>query len=415
MDLRLQPAVDAYRSRVDAAAPDLRPVHPQLPARGALQLRRRDQRCRDLARRHGSVQLQLRRRAHRRAVAVAVRRRARAAGCGSTTTCSPLGSWRRRSSGYPASTLVVARRLPAHSALLASSRRTPTTAGRVVTLGAQQSGFNTGRAPAVLQPAVRADPHLGARRPHHGGRLRLASAASDRGQRRLARRGVRVRRHLHAGVEHGGQSVRAGHRLVHAGPAAECVVHRGPSGAGLHHHQPRLLRPRRLARRRTPHAQCRRALRPRTGPDRSREPQHARLRLLDTPIRSRRRRRRSTPPILPRACRSRRLSSPCSAATSTSTTTNRASGMPTRTISSRGLDSPTRSHRPSSSVAARAVHLAVPDQRGARSWQPRQSAGLCTSDAGAGDGRQRADVPGESDQPSAERPATAAGGILASV
>ena len=44
----------------------------------------------------------------------------------------------------------------------------------MVTLGAQQSGFNTGRAPAVLQHAVRADPDVDARQSHVEVRLRLA-------------------------------------------------------------------------------------------------------------------------------------------------------------------------------------------------------------------------------------------------
>ena len=39
VDLRLQPAADADRSRMDAAASDLWAIHPQLPARRTLQLR----------------------------------------------------------------------------------------------------------------------------------------------------------------------------------------------------------------------------------------------------------------------------------------------------------------------------------------------------------------------------------------
>ena len=132
----------------------------------------------------------------------------------------PIGQLSPSELGYPASTLVAARRLPAHSALL----------DRVVESDHGRPRRHARRAaerlqhrppPAVLQHAVHADADLGARQPHLEVRLRLAPAAPDRDQRRLAWRRLRVRRHLHAGVEHGRQSVRTGHRVVHAGHAVE--------------------------------------------------------------------------------------------------------------------------------------------------------------------------------------------------
>ncbi len=107
-------------------------------------------------------------------------------------------------------------RLPAHSALLASSRARPPRPAGWSTLGAQQSGFNTGRAQPFYN--MQFAPTLTWTRGEHTlqVRLRLAAAAPDGGQRGLARRRVRVRRHLHARVEHGRQPVRPGHRGVHA-------------------------------------------------------------------------------------------------------------------------------------------------------------------------------------------------------
>ena len=117
VDLWLQPAADAHRSRMDAAASDLRTVHPEFPARRTIQLRRRDQRRGDLARRHGPVQLQLRRGAHGGPLTVAVSRRegqlaALQRRFEPDWAAEPVGA---RLSGKHA---VAAGRLPAHSALL---------------------------------------------------------------------------------------------------------------------------------------------------------------------------------------------------------------------------------------------------------------------------------------------------------
>ena len=73
----------------------------------------------------------------------------------------PIGQLQPSELGYPASTLVAAGRLPAHSALLDRVGESRPRPAGVVTLGAQQSGFNTGRAPAVLQHAVHADADAG--------------------------------------------------------------------------------------------------------------------------------------------------------------------------------------------------------------------------------------------------------------
>ena len=102
-------------------------------------------------------------------------------------------------------------------------------------------------------------------------------------------------------------------------------------------------------------------------------------------------------------------SSRCSAATSTSTTTTR------------GIwDADTNNFQPrlgfTYSVEPthgrprrhRAVHRAVPDQRGAWSRQPGQPVGLFAQHPGAGHRGQRTDLPGQPDQPGAERPAPAA-------
>ena len=193
------------------------------------------------------------------------------------------------------------------------------------------------------------------------------------------------------------------------GPAAQRVVHRAPSGAGLHasishgvfvHDDWR--------DRRTADAQSRCPLRPRAGHDRGREPQHARLRLHARPIRSRRRRRRSSPPIRPPACRSPpRSSRVLGGYQYCRRRQSHASGMPTATTSSRASGSPTRS------TTARSSSAAAPGCSSRRSrsaacpglGNPVNQLGYSRNTPVPVTSRQRADVPGELDQSRAERPA----------
>ena len=57
----------------------------------------------------------------------------------------PIGQLAPAELGYPASTLSLLGDYP-HIPRFSIESGSPTTAGRLVTLGAQQSGFNTGRA-----------------------------------------------------------------------------------------------------------------------------------------------------------------------------------------------------------------------------------------------------------------------------
>jgi hypothetical protein len=177
VDLWLQPAADAHRSRMDIAASNLRPVHPEFPARGTSQFRGCDQRCGNLTRQHGPVQLQLRRWAYGGPLAGAVSRRERQLAAvqrrfAADWAAEPLGA---RISGNHA---VAARRLPAHPALLHR-------------IGDANRGWPAGDAgcpaerlqhrprAAVLQHAVHADVDVDARQSHVEVRLRLARAAPD--------------------------------------------------------------------------------------------------------------------------------------------------------------------------------------------------------------------------------------------
>ena len=83
--------------------------------------------------------------------------------------------------GYPASTLSLLGDYP-HIPRFSIESGEPTTAGRLVTLGAQQSGFNTGRAQPFYNLQFTPTVDVDGRRSHLEVRLRLAPAAPDGGQ-----------------------------------------------------------------------------------------------------------------------------------------------------------------------------------------------------------------------------------------
>ena len=133
----------------------------------------------------------------------------------------PAGSLRARLSGQHA---VAARRLPAHSALL-DRIGSPTTAGRLVTLGAQQSGFNTGRAQPFYN--MQFTPTLTWTRSNHTWRFsydwrELRQTEVNEGWRggAYAFDGTYCARRARRSI------VRPGHRRLHARHSAERLVHR---------------------------------------------------------------------------------------------------------------------------------------------------------------------------------------------
>ena len=128
--------------------------------------------------------------------------------------------------------------------------------------GRQPERLQLGPRAAVLQPADRADRHQDRGQPHLPRGLRLAQPPPERGERGLPRRPVPLRQHVHPAGQQRHRPLRPGRRRLHAGPAHERLVHRGPLHAVLRGGQPRRLHPRRLARQLQAHAQRGRALRP---------------------------------------------------------------------------------------------------------------------------------------------------------
>ena len=168
----------------------------------------------------------------------------------------------------------------------------------------------------------------------------------------MERRGLRVRRHVHALDQRRRQPVRPGHRVVHARDSVERVVHRNAQRLRRARQQPRRLRSRRLARVRSADAEPRRSLRPRAGHDRGRRTATSAGSTSRPPIRSRRRRVPISRRILPRACRLRRPRSMCPADTRICPAISDRRGMPTATTSSRAPGSPTSCPRTRCCVAA---------------------------------------------------------------
>ena len=145
----------------------------------------------------------------------------------------PMGSCLPRELGYPASHAVAA------SAITRTFRASPSNRGRqpppaaVVTLGAQQSGFNTGRAQPFYN--LQFAPTLTWTRSNHTWRFgydwrELRQTEVNEGLRggAYAFDGTYTRASSTA-VE----PIRPGHRLVPARPSAERLVHRAASRAGL--------------------------------------------------------------------------------------------------------------------------------------------------------------------------------------
>ena len=258
------------RPRVVAEPQDVPALHPQLPARGALQLGRRAERHRHLARRHRPLQLERRARPHHGPEPHPGVRPARRASCASTTT-------RRRPS--PSQTLDLAElgfSAPDGRRSSAATRTSrmfnldgnaacpafPNAANPVFCLGGNQNGFNSGRLQPFYNLQIVAHRHEDRGQPHVPRGLRLAQPPPERGERGLPRRPVPLRQHVHAPGQQRHRPLRPGRRRLPAGPAHERLVHRGPLHAVLRGGQPRRLHPRRLARQLQADPERGRALRP---------------------------------------------------------------------------------------------------------------------------------------------------------
>ena len=288
--------------------PHLRALHPQLPPRGALQLGRRAATASTITR-GGTDRFNYN---------VAV---------GHTAVLSPSlfldvkGSFLRfnddlrrryatarpgRRSATPSEHAGPARRLRAHSRCSASSRASPaTTAGA---RGARSAASRTASTPAASSRSTtcssrRRSPERAAPTPS-----RPATTGAACGRTRSTRAGAaaptRFDSTLHARARQRRRPLRPGRRRRSCSACRPTTrSSRLRPESGLRGRQPRLLHPRRLARRRSPHAERRRALRPRAGHDREPEPQHARLRLHHRQPDPGGRARRATRRLRRRACR----------------------------------------------------------------------------------------------------------------
>ena len=215
----------------------------------------------------------------------------------------------------------------------ASSRASPTTAGRVATLGAQQSGFNTGRTQPFynLQFAPTLTKTTGAHTFKFGYDWRqLRQTETNLGWKGGA---YAFDGDLHARrpAPPRASTARASRRSCSGLPLRTRRSSRRAATYDCARQQPRRLRPRRLARVRSADAEPRRPLRPRAGHDRSGEPQHRRLRSHDAEPDPGAGARATSRRIRRRACRSRRQPvRRCAAATRICPTISGARGTPTR-------------------------------------------------------------------------------------
>ena len=118
--------------------------------------------------------------------------------------------------GFSCSTARAASATTSSCRASASSRGRRPTAGRVARLGAQQSGFNSGRTQPFYNVQIAPTLTKTDRRAHLQVRIRLAAAAPGRNQSGMERRRIRVRRHLHPRDQRRHQPVWPGHCRVHA-------------------------------------------------------------------------------------------------------------------------------------------------------------------------------------------------------
>ena len=224
-------------------------------------------------------------------------------------------------------------------------------------------------------------------------------------------RSIRVRWQLYTLDERRHEPVWPGHRRVHARHSHDELDLRNAQQLRRARQQPRRVRARRLARIRSPHAEPRPSLRPRDRPHRGGEPQHRRVRSDD--VESDRRagarqfRRESARGRADRGVgvqRSRRLH--LSVGRSADGVECGQEQLP----AARGLH--LQAHgKLRSAGRRRTLHRAVSDSGCAGHHDRAQSNRVLAQHAGSGDQRQRAHVPGESDQSHSERPAARAGRI----
>ena len=190
----------------------------------------------------------------------------------------PIGQLTPSELGYPASTLSLLGDYP-HIPRFSIESSNPTTAGRLVTLGAQQSGFNTGRRQPFYN--MQFTPTVTWARDSHTWKFgydwrHLRQTEINEGWRggAYAFDGTYTRASSTA-VNQYGQGIAA--FLLGIPLNGSFIELRPEQDYNVINHG--VFRPRRLAHWRSPHHQSRRPLRSRIGPDRSRESQHAGLRL----------------------------------------------------------------------------------------------------------------------------------------
>ena len=182
---------------------------------------------------------------------------------------------------------------------------TATAAGRVARLGAQQSGFNSGRSQPFYN--VQIAPTLTKTAGSHTFKIgydwrQLRQAETNLGWKAGA---FGFDGTLYPRDKRGHESVRPGHCRVHARDSHDELDLRNAEQLRRARQQPRRVRARRLARVRSADAESRRALRPRAGTRRRWTTATSAGSISRRRILSRRRRARISPRTRPRGCRSR--------------------------------------------------------------------------------------------------------------